>query len=102
MAIETVFPRTQVQLCLMHMVRNSLQYVSWKQRKEVATDLKTIYQTSAAEQTGTEPGGFREEMGGLSPLHRSILAKELGTADTVLCLPARNSQSDLEPRFVPQ
>jgi putative transposase len=49
-AIETVFPRTQVQLCLVHMVRNSLKYVSWKQRKEVAADLKTIYQAPTDEQ----------------------------------------------------
>lgn len=43
-AIEAVFPNTQVQLCIVHMVRHSLNYVSWKQRKEVAEDLKTIYQ----------------------------------------------------------
>ena len=49
-AIETVFPHAQVQLCIVHMVRNSLKYVSWKQRKEVATDLKKIYQSSTAEQ----------------------------------------------------
>lgn len=49
-AIESVFPRTQVQLCLVHMVRHSLRYVSWKQRKEVAADLKTIYQAATAEQ----------------------------------------------------
>lgn len=49
-AIETVFPRTQVQLCLVHMVRHSLRYVSWKQRKEVAADLKTIYQAATVEQ----------------------------------------------------
>jgi putative transposase len=49
-AIETVFPHTQVQLCLVHMVRHSLKYVSWKQRKEVAADLKTIYQAATAEQ----------------------------------------------------
>ncbi len=42
-AIETVFPDTQVQLCIVHMVRHSLNYVSWKQRKEVATNLKAIY-----------------------------------------------------------
>jgi len=42
-AIETVFPRTEIQLCIVHMVRHSLRYVSWKQRKEVAADLKTIY-----------------------------------------------------------
>ena len=49
-AIETVFPRTQVQLCIVHMVRNSLKFVSWKQRKEVAADLKAIYQAATAEQ----------------------------------------------------
>jgi len=42
-AIETVFPQTQVQLCIVHMVRNSLKYVSWKDRKKIAADLKKIY-----------------------------------------------------------
>ena len=42
-AIETAYPKTQVQLCIVHMVRNSLKYVSWKQRKAVAADLKAIY-----------------------------------------------------------
>ena len=48
-AIESVFPQTQVQLCIVHMVRHSLNYVSWKQRKEVADDLKTIYQAPTVE-----------------------------------------------------
>jgi putative transposase len=42
-AIESVFPQTEVQLCIVHLVRHSLNYVSWKDRKKVATDLKTIY-----------------------------------------------------------
>jgi putative transposase len=42
-AIESVFPRTEVQLCIVHLVRHSLNYVGWKQRKEVARDLKIIY-----------------------------------------------------------
>jgi putative transposase len=49
-AIETVFPKAQVQLCIVHMVRHSLRYVSWKQRKEVAADLKNIYQASTVDQ----------------------------------------------------
>ena len=49
-AIESVFPDTQIQLCLVHMVRHSLNYVSWKQRKAVATDLKTIYSAPTIEQ----------------------------------------------------
>jgi len=42
-AIKTVFPETEVQLCIVHMVRNSLKYVSYKDRKKVAADLKEIY-----------------------------------------------------------
>src|ERR1700686_1748413 len=42
-AIETLYPHTRVQLCMVHMVRNSLKYVSYKHRKEVAADLKLIY-----------------------------------------------------------
>lgn len=45
-AIEAVFPKTDVQLCIVHMVRNSLNYVSWKNRKEVARDLRAIYQST--------------------------------------------------------
>lgn len=48
-AVESVFPQTQVQLCIVHMVRHSLNYVSWKQRKEVAADLKDIYQAPTVE-----------------------------------------------------
>jgi len=47
-AIESVFPQTVVQLCIVHLVRHSLNYVNWKERKEVARDLKTIY-TSATD-----------------------------------------------------
>ena len=42
-AIATVFPKTIVQLCVVHMVRNSLDFVSWKSRKEVMQDLRPIY-----------------------------------------------------------
>ncbi len=48
-AIETVYPKTQVQLCIVHMVRHSLRFVSWKKRKSVATDLRTIYTAATAE-----------------------------------------------------
>ncbi len=45
-AIEAVFPKTQIQLCIVHMIRNSLRYVSWKNRKVLVADLKTIYGAS--------------------------------------------------------
>jgi putative transposase len=42
-AIEHVFPKTQVQLCIVHKVRNSLRYVPWRERRAVAADLRAIY-----------------------------------------------------------
>ena len=49
-AIETVYPQTQIQLCIVHMVRNSVRYVPWKDYKAVTTDLKNIYQSTTEEQ----------------------------------------------------
>lgn len=48
-AIETVYPQTQVQLCIVHQVRNSLKYVTWKDRKAVAADLRAIYRSPTLE-----------------------------------------------------
>ena len=49
-AIEAVYPNTQVQLCIVHQIRNSLRFVSWKERKAVAADLKTIYGAATLKQ----------------------------------------------------
>ena len=57
-AIESVYPQTQVQLCMVHMVRHSLKYVTWKKRKEVAADLKTIYAAATAEQAAVNLDEF--------------------------------------------
>lgn len=48
-AVASVFPNTQVQLCIVHMVRGSLRYVAWKERKAVGRDLRTIYQAPTLE-----------------------------------------------------
>jgi len=49
-AIETVYPQTAVQLCIVHLVRNSLNYVGWKMRKQIAADLKQIYQSATVDE----------------------------------------------------
>lgn len=49
-AISTVFPETQIQLCIVHMVRNSVKYVPWKDYKPVTADLKQIYQSATEEE----------------------------------------------------
>jgi putative transposase len=48
-AIESVFPNSQVQLCIVHLIRNSLKYVGYKERKHVAADLKAVYSATTAE-----------------------------------------------------
>jgi putative transposase len=59
-AIETVFPQAQVQLCIVHLVRASLNYVSWKERKQVAEDLKSVYRAATEEQARQEMAAFAE------------------------------------------
>ena len=60
-AIETVFPNAEVQLCIVHMVRASLSYVNWKQRKDVAADLKKIYQSATKEEAELQLEEFAEK-----------------------------------------
>lgn len=57
-AIEAVYPACEVQLCIVHMVRNSLNFVSWKQRKEVAADLRPLYTAATVEEAGTALNAF--------------------------------------------
>jgi len=60
-AIETIFPKTQVQLCLVHLVRFSLAYVSYKDRKAVVTDLKLIYRAATAGEAEQHLTAFAEK-----------------------------------------
>jgi putative transposase len=57
-AIETVYPKTEVQLCIVHMVRHSLNFVGWKQRKEVAADLRKVYTAATEEAAETQLAEF--------------------------------------------
>ena len=57
-AVATVFPKTQVQLCIVHMVRNSLRFVSWKDRKLIAADLRKIYQSITVDEAEMELDAF--------------------------------------------
>ena len=66
-SIATVFPEAQVQLCIVHQVRASLNYVSWKQRKEVAADLKPIYRASTVEEAEQRLAEFATKWDGAYP-----------------------------------
>ena len=60
-AIETVFPKAQVQLCIVHMVRHSLNFVGYKQRKEVAADLSRIYRAATRAEAELHLDSFAEK-----------------------------------------
>ena len=53
-AINTVYPDTKIQLCIVHRVRNSIKFVPWKDYKAVTTDLKRIYQSTTEEEALVE------------------------------------------------
>ena len=58
-AIEAVFPSTLVQTCIVHLIRASLSFVNWKERKALAADLKSIYRAATAEMAELALAEFR-------------------------------------------
>ncbi len=63
-AIQSIFPQTQVQRCVIHQIRHSLRYVSWKDRKAFVADLKTIYRAPTLEQATANLHRLGETWGG--------------------------------------
>lgn len=66
-AINAVFPQTHIQLCILHMVRNSLKYVSWKDYKAVTADLKRVYRSATEDEALLELERFAETWDGQYP-----------------------------------
>ena len=75
-AINSVFPQTQVQLCIVHQIRNSLKFVPYKDRKEVANDLKLIYGSVSAEDAELELEKFSKKWDKKYP----VIAKQWQTS----------------------
>ncbi len=67
-AINTVFPKAEVQLCIVHMVRNSLKFVPYKDRKTVAADLKKVYLCPSEETARSELDVFAEKWDSKYPM----------------------------------
>ena len=66
-AIGAVFPETLVQTCVVHLIRNSLAFVSWKDRKAVIPDLRAIYRAHDAAAAADRLGDFEVEWGARYP-----------------------------------
>jgi putative transposase len=67
-AIESVYPKTRIQVCIVHMVRNALRFVPWKERKAVASDLRMIYTAKTVEAAEQALGAFEDKWGERFPM----------------------------------
>ncbi len=67
-AIETIFPKTEVQLCVVHQIRNSMKYVGSKHQKEFMRDLKPVYQAPDEAAARAKLGGVKEKWGKMYPV----------------------------------
>ena len=66
-AITAAFPETMVQTCIVHLIRHSMNFCSWKDRKVVAADLRPIYEAPTAEEAARQLDAFEEKWGGKYP-----------------------------------
>ena len=90
-ALAAVFPQTVLQTCIVHLIRRSLEFASWKERKPLASALRPIYTApSAAAATPRWRRLRRARSGRASPLHdgHGSVAARLAAGHSVLCVPA--------------
>ncbi len=92
-AINSVYPQPHIQLCIIHMVRNSLKYVSWKDYKAVTNGLKAVGPDRRGGADGA--GCVRGQVGRQIPANQQKLACALGKSEHVLRLPAGYPQGHL-------
>ena len=86
-AINTAFPQTQVQLCIVHMVRNSLKYVPWKDYKAVTADLKQIYQAANEEEALLMLDRFSDQWDDKYPQISRSWRAHWHNLNTIFCYP---------------
>jgi putative transposase len=95
-AITAVFPETQIQTCIVHLIRNLLSFCNWKERQPVARELKAIYNAETAELAAKRLEEIAEGAWGRKlPPHRPSLATSLGASDSLFCLSGRDPKNHL-------
>jgi hypothetical protein len=92
--IEAVYPHAAIQLCIVHRVRNSLNYVSWNMREEVVADLRRTYTCSTVDEAEQRLSEF-EDNGDLLSADQPVLASKVVMPHCVLRLSARDPKDHL-------
>ena len=94
-AIAAVFPKTTVQTCIVHLIRDSLAYASWKDRELVAASLRPVYTAASETAAAGALAAFEAAPGGRSTRPSCELAARLGAGDPVLRVPAGSAPDHL-------
>ena len=63
-----MYPKAEIQICIVHMIRTSLNYTNWKQRKQVAADLRGIYQAATASEANVQLDAIAEKWDAVYPV----------------------------------
>jgi putative transposase len=87
-AIAAVFPETWVQTCIVHMIRSSMRYVSWIDRKKLMPDLRKVYSAANAEEAERQLELFDEQWGAKYPMVAQAWRARWEYVIPFLCLPA--------------
>ncbi|MDD2444164.1 MAG: transposase [Desulfotomaculaceae bacterium] len=94
-AINAAFPRTEIQLCIIHQIRNSMKYVPYKNQKGLIADLKKVYQALTIEEAKEFFYRLQRKMGQEASHHCPVLGEQLAGINSLLQVPIRNSPDDL-------
>jgi putative transposase len=95
-AITAVFPEAQIQTCIVHLIRHSLAFASWKERREIAAALKPIYRAASAEQATRELEAFAAgPWGARYPAIAPAWRRQWEQVVRLLCLPHRGAKNHL-------
>ena len=90
-----MFPQTLVQTCIVHLIRNSLSFVTWKDRKAILPSIKAIYRAENADMAMVRLEEFEAEWGKRYPAIGQAWRQGMGARDSVLRFRARHPQDDL-------
>lgn len=93
--INAVFPQTDIQNCIIHQLRNSSKYVSYKDLKVIITDLKAVYAAVDEPSAQSALDVFEDAWGKEISPDRCFLAGELSKPEHIFQIPERGSPVDL-------
>jgi transposase-like protein len=82
-AITAAFPETTVQTCIVHLIRHSMNFCSWKDRKTVAADLRPIYEAPTAEEAARQLDSFEGKWGDKYPSIAPAWRRASSTTPTI-------------------